>query len=74
MLTFLTAIFLKVHAHYRHELVFFLEIFKVKSQCALCNPNYGTSLSRFTKTITNILLPVKMKIKVSYLTSNPPNI
>jgi hypothetical protein len=35
--------FSNVQAHYRHELVFFLEIFKVKRGCALCtNPHYAT--------------------------------
>jgi preprotein translocase subunit SecY len=34
--------FLKVHAHYKHKLVFFLEIFKAKRGCTLCNPKYGS--------------------------------
>ena len=38
--------FSKVHAHYRHELVFFgdfqaQEGVCIMQQCALCNPKYG---------------------------------
>ena len=33
--------FSKVHAHYRHELVFFWRFSRPRGGCALCNPKYG---------------------------------
>ena len=45
ILTFPTAIFLKVHAHYRHELVFF---WRFSSPCALYNPKYGMLIYHYT--------------------------
>ena len=37
--------FLKVHAHYRHELFFFFDIFKAKRGCALCTNAHYTTLN-----------------------------
>ena len=45
--------FLKVHAHYRHELVYFSGDFqgqegvRIMHQCALYNPKYGTLVMKF---------------------------
>jgi hypothetical protein len=49
ILTFPRAIFFKVHAHYRHQLVFFWRFsrprgVRIMHQCALYNPKYGRFL------------------------------
>jgi hypothetical protein len=57
ILTFPTAIFLKVHAHYRHELVFFWRFSRPRGGCTLftnvhyttLNTVYGSCLSLFKK-------------------------
>ena len=60
ILTFPTAIFLKVHAHYRHELVFSgdfqgQEGVCIMHQCALYNPKYGMYMDTFNIENTNFV-------------------
>ena len=55
--------FSKVHAHYRHELVFSgdfqgQEGVRIMHQCALCNPKYGITFTKFKQNIYKIIFPL----------------
>jgi hypothetical protein len=58
ILTFPTAIFLKVYGHYRHELAFFWRIqgqegVRIMHQCALYNPKYSSFFTSYNE-VNNI--------------------
>jgi hypothetical protein len=64
ILTFPTAIFFKVHAHYRHELVFFWRFsrpigVRIMHQCTLFNPKYGTVICKPCSPIKIVFVSTK---------------